>query len=140
MKRVHDYIYGRNFILVTDNKPLATILGPKKGIPTIAAARLQRWAMLLSAYQYTMVCKKSEDNLNADALSRLPIDGQGEKVNDYATSFYLGQLDLCPVDTNILQKAGEKDQLCSTALKCTQTGWPENVSPDMEAYFKRNWN
>lgn len=74
VKGIHDYIYGRKFILVTDNKPLETILGPKKGIPTIAAARLQRWAMLLSAYQYTMVCKKSEDNLNADALSRLPID------------------------------------------------------------------
>lgn len=84
-----------------------------------------------------MVCKKSEYNLNADALSRLPIDGQGEKVNDYATSFHLGQLDLCPVDTKTLQKAGEKDQLYSKALKFTQTGWPENVSPDMEVYFKR---
>lgn len=50
VKIFHDYIYGGNFILVTDNKPLATILGPKKGIPTIAAARMQRWAMLLSAY------------------------------------------------------------------------------------------
>ena len=35
--------------LVTDHKPLTAILGPKKAL---AAAQLQRWAVLLSAYQY----------------------------------------------------------------------------------------
>ena len=37
--------------LVTDHKPLVTILGPKSAIPTLAAARLQRWALLLPGYQ-----------------------------------------------------------------------------------------
>ena len=37
---------------MTDHKPLMTILGPKKGIPTLAAAPLQRWAWILSAYRY----------------------------------------------------------------------------------------
>ena len=35
-----------------DHKPLTSIFGPKKGVPTIAAARLQRWALKLSAYSY----------------------------------------------------------------------------------------
>ena len=29
-------------MLVTDHKPLMVFLGPKKGIPSLAAARLQR--------------------------------------------------------------------------------------------------
>ena len=49
VKKFHRFLYGRNFILITDHKPLVTILGPKKGIPSLAAARLQRWAVLLSA-------------------------------------------------------------------------------------------
>ena len=48
IKRFHSYIYGRQFTLVTDHKPLTAILGPKKGVLLLAAARLQRWALLLS--------------------------------------------------------------------------------------------
>ena len=46
IKKFHQYLYGRKFLLVTDHKPLVTLLGPKSGIPTLAAARLQRWAIL----------------------------------------------------------------------------------------------
>jgi hypothetical protein len=35
-----------------DHKPLTAILGPMKGKPSLAAARLQTWALLLSAYEY----------------------------------------------------------------------------------------
>ena len=49
VKKFHQYIYGRQFTLVTDHKPLLVILGPKKGIPPLAAARMQRWSFLLSA-------------------------------------------------------------------------------------------
>ena len=32
----------RKFTLVTDHKPLLVILGPTSGVPTMAAARIQR--------------------------------------------------------------------------------------------------
>ena len=51
IKKFHKYIYGRKFTLVTDHKPLMSILGPKKGLPTLAAARIQSWAILLLGYQ-----------------------------------------------------------------------------------------
>ena len=40
LKRFHQYLYGWKFTLITDHKPLLTILGPKKEIPPLAAARL----------------------------------------------------------------------------------------------------
>ena len=57
VKKFHQYLYGRKFQLITDHKPLLAILGPKKGIPSLAAARLQHWAVLLSAYQYEVKFK-----------------------------------------------------------------------------------
>ena len=61
--------------MLTDHKPLTTILGSHTGIPPLAAARLQFWALLLSVYQYDIQYRQSECHGNADALSRLPIVG-----------------------------------------------------------------
>ena len=69
----HQYLYGRQFVLVTDHKPLITILGHKRGIPSLAAARLQRWALILSAYSYVIEFRPTKQHENADGLSRFPL-------------------------------------------------------------------
>ena len=40
VQKFHQYIYGRRFTLVTDHKPLLSILGPKTGILSLAVARM----------------------------------------------------------------------------------------------------
>ena len=70
IKKFHEYVYGRRFTLITDHQPLTAILGPKRGIPTLAAARMQRWALLLTAYTYDIQYRSSKAHANADGLSR----------------------------------------------------------------------
>ena len=72
VKKFHQFLYGRKFTLITDHKPLLAIIGPKSAIPTLAAARMQRWALVLSAYDYVIEYRASEKHANCDALSRLP--------------------------------------------------------------------
>ena len=67
------FVYGRHFTLLTDHKPLLSILGPQKGVPPLAAARMQWWALLLASYQYEIRYRKGETHGNADALSLLPL-------------------------------------------------------------------
>ena len=50
VKRFKNYLYGHTFTLVMDHRPLTTIFDQKKGVPALAAARLQRWAIILLAY------------------------------------------------------------------------------------------
>ena len=57
-KQFHNYIYGCSFILYTDHKPLQGLLNESKAIPTLASARIQRWALTLATYQYKIVYKK----------------------------------------------------------------------------------
>ena len=52
--KFYQYLYGRRFILQTDHKPLERILGAHQEIPKMAANRLQRWAITLSAYDYDL--------------------------------------------------------------------------------------
>lgn len=53
-----------------DHKPLIHIFGDKKRIPTYAANWLQRWAYVLSSFDFDIKYVKSEDN-TADFLSRM---------------------------------------------------------------------
>ena len=62
VKRFHQFLYGRKFTLMTDHKPLQAILGPKSAVPTLAAARMQSWALVLSAYDYDLVYRRSEEH------------------------------------------------------------------------------
>ena len=72
VRKFHDFLYGRKFTLVTDHKSLLAILGPKSGVPTLAAARMQRWELIVSAHYYDIEYRSSSSHANCDALSRLP--------------------------------------------------------------------
>ena len=72
LKKFHQFLYGRKFILVTDHKPLISILGPNTATPVLAANRLAKWSLMLSQYNYTIEYRPTKQHGNADALSRLP--------------------------------------------------------------------
>ena len=100
LRKFHQYIYGRTFTLVTDHKPLTTILGPKQTIPSLAAARLQRWALLLAGYSYNIKFKPTSEHQPADALSRLPLKDSTTVGNlPDASNFNIAQIDSLPVTT-----------------------------------------
>ena len=48
------------------------ILGEKEGIPPLAAARIQRWVLVLSAHQYQIQHTTGKQNYLADLHSHLP--------------------------------------------------------------------
>ena len=44
VKKFHQYLYGQHFVLLTDNKPPLGLSSEEKAIPSLATARIQRWA------------------------------------------------------------------------------------------------
>ena len=67
IKKFHQYLFGKRFILFTDHKPLLGLFS-EKGIPNMTAAQMQRWVILLSAYYYTLIYRSGAENSNADFL------------------------------------------------------------------------
>lgn len=52
--KFRQYLLGNTFTLMTDHKPLVGLFHPDWPVPVMAAARIQRWAQLLSAYDYVI--------------------------------------------------------------------------------------
>ena len=125
VRKFHTYLYGRKFILVTDHKPLTTILGPKKEIPVMAAARLQRWAIILSAYSYDIEFRPTAHHANADGLSRLPLNSTlPDCISSEPRVFNITQMESLPVTVPQLRQATRNDQILSQVLRYTLDGWP----------------
>ncbi len=52
VRKFHSYLYGRRFNIFSDHKPLMHLFDSSRAIPPMASARVQRWALTLSAYEY----------------------------------------------------------------------------------------
>ena len=124
--KFHQYLYGCTFTLVTDHKPLTTILGSKKGILTLSAARMQRWALLLSAYNYNIRFRPTQAHGNVNGLSRLPVREDQSCTPDNAMVFNIAQLDALPVCSSELMAATRTDPQLSKVLQYVRKGWPED--------------
>ena len=110
-----------------------TILGPKTEVPTLAAARMQRWAIILQAYNYQVEYRSLAEHANADALSRLPCDISPTK--EEAEMFFSG-LDELPVDSKDISRRKRRDPVLARVLEYTLIGWPNHVTEEeMKPYF-----
>lgn len=136
VKKFHKYLYGRKFTLLTDHKPLTKIFGPMTDVPTLAALRLQRWALILMAYDYQVEYKRSEDHANADYLSRMPVEKA--KADMEAEVNYFSHTDKLPIHSRDIKEATRKDRILSRVLEYTLNGWPNHVADDeLSPYFTR---
>ena len=139
VKRLHQYLYGRMFTLRTDHKPLLKIFGSKNGLPPLAAARLHRWAVLLSEYSYSVEYISGASNVIADCLSRLP-EQMSDKdcvcVNALAEDFVLDPCISIPISASDVAKATADDPVLMKVVRLVQSGWSCDISSDLQPFFR----
>ena len=70
VEHYHLYLYGAQFTIYTDHKPLLGIFNSQKP----ASARIERWRLRLMPYNYRLVYKPGRNENNpADYISRHPV-------------------------------------------------------------------
>lgn len=130
VKRFHQYLYGRQepFILKTDHRPLLSIFGNKLGVSIMAASRLQRYAIILSAYNYIPQYINSADNVVADYFSRAPVSETGSEADDDISFIKFLNSNIAPITFEDIKDATLKDKTLQTVMNYMSHGWPRKIN------------
>eukprot|EP00731_Ephydatia_muelleri_P024558 Em0016g829a len=131
--KFHQYLYGRHFTILSDHKPLQYLFAVDCPIPQMVSPRVQRWALTLSAFDYTISFRAGKLQGNADALSRLPLQHSPEEVPTPGDMILLLEaLDLseAPISAAAINKLTGKDPVLSRVRSVVQHGTWDSLCSD----------
>lgn len=142
--RFEQYLYGRHFEVRTDHKALTKLFGEHDQIPRVVSNRIARWALILSAYDYTISYQQGKDNNTADFLSRFPENESNRTPEEclgnsnQAHLFHLRLEDL-HISTTILRDTTRSDPLLSKVISYINTSWPfeTEIERDLLPFYRK---
>ncbi|CAB0007785.1 unnamed protein product, partial [Nesidiocoris tenuis] len=145
LTKFRQFLYGRQFVLRTDHKPLIYLLSQNKEVPKLAANRLTRWALTLSSFDYTIEHQPGVNNSPADALSRLPLPTteralEEEDGNTFGKRILQIQMEDMVLNKRFLQKETKSDRTLARVIEHVQRGWPENktqLDKELHTFFEK---
>ena len=101
----------------------------------MAAARIQRWALVLSACDYQIEYRRSEQHANYHALSRLP--HKDSKIDSEGKNYSVRAIDKdFPKPANDIGKATSLDPVFTKVFDFVMTGWLESCEEEnLKPYY-----
>ena len=105
----------------------------------MCAARIQRWALLLSSYNYELIFRKGTLNGNADCMSRLPVTSALPALK---SGNYIRMMDLStsPIIFDDVKSHSSKDPVISRIIDLVLTGENSiayNTPKEFKPYLNR---
>lgn len=125
---------GNRFTLRSDHRPLEVLFGESTGTPQMAAGRIQRWAIFLSNFNYTLEYIKGS-TCKVDGMSRLPINYKREDVKQMEYIHWVE--DFVPVDFKQIRHETRKDVTFSKVLLSMKNGWPKDFPGELLPFYRR---
>lgn len=122
-QRFHYYLYGREFTVESDHKPLETLV--KRDIDDVTA-RLQRMFMFLLKYpQLTVIYKPGKEMLVADCLSRAQLT-ESTEFSDLSGVIHMVTKSACLSGETYqnYRPAAEQDEQFKRICHYVRNGWP----------------
>ena len=129
LKRFHQYLCGRSFTILTDHRPLLTLLGPHRAVPAHTASRLQRWALILHLIitRLNTAAQLPMQMLTACPVYHYPRRGL-RRVKMWSVTF------LKQVTAEMVKKKTQVDPILSLVYRYVQNGWPSIVDASLVPY------
>ena len=139
IKKFYSYLLGHSFTLITDHKPLLGLLSETKPTSQQASARIRRWSLYLSMFEYTLCFRNTTAHANADALSRLPLRVEPAVSKTPPELVLLAEhLSSSPVTADQIRSHTRRDPQLAKVVQFVQQGWPSSCpAPELLPFFER---
>ena len=134
LKRFHQYLCGRSFTILTDHRPLLTLLGPHRAVPAHTASRLQRWALILASYHYKIEYRNTTAHADADSMSRLPLPETWSPKSENVECYFFEANVITNVTAEMIKRKTQVDPVLSLVCRYVQHGWPRVVDSSLVPY------
>ena len=104
----------------------------------MASARIQRWALTLSAYSYHIEFKPGSQHSNADGLSRLPLPDVPKQVPlSGEVVLLMESLQVLPVTSTQVAKWTDRNPTLAKVRDNVQRGWQHSDEANLRPYQRR---
>ena len=137
-ERLNHYVYGTQFSVESDHKPLQAIF--KKSIDN-AIPRIQRMLLRLQNYDFDLNFVPGKSIRVPDALSRafLNATDTNEQKFEYQVHMVLDNLPVSKEKLNEIKQVTRNDYVLQKLSSTIVEGWPETkqtLPPELHAYFQ----
>lgn len=132
LRKFYKYVYGRPITIVTDAQSIKEMFSPDKATPAVASARIQRWSVYLSQFDYRVEHRSSRFMTVPDALSRLPCKDEEMEDPDDEDSFKINLVfEELPVTFQEIIREGNNDVDWKAALTACRSGFPDKCQGEL---------
>ncbi|KAF7654889.1 hypothetical protein LDENG_00063750 [Lucifuga dentata] len=130
------YLWGGQFTLQTDHKPLIYMFNPEKAT---LLPRIQRLGMRLHPYDYKIEHVTGKSNV-ADSLSRMPLPDSEyqEYVDTYVDRVLsINTQDIPAMSLEDIKEATKRDETLQQLIHSVETGeWPNPIPTELQPYSR----
>lgn len=136
-QRFHQYLYGKEFLVETDHRPLESIF--KKELNK-CPMRLQRLRITLQPYQFIVKYKPGTQMYLADALSRASCDDKNINLKEEDIKAQVNMIryhDISPKKIEKVQEETAKDPVLQKLKSVILESWPnskKDVNEEIKPY------
>ena len=146
IQRLHHYLYGRSFTIISDHKPLQVILHkPLHSAPP----RIQRMMTKIQGYDFKITYVPGPKLIISDTLSKMPYPNSGVHVSidehvdeitiDECEDISIDLLNFSPAKQAEIRHLTSTDPVMKTLSEIIHGGWPENIK-DLPVDVRTYWS